>query len=79
MPAGDLGGGRYQRPPPGSPPARYPGGSGPLPTSGPEVKIKAAGGIPPLQDAEDFINLGVDRIGTSAIVKLVKGETPKGY
>ena len=46
---------------------------------GPEVRIKAAGGIRTLQDAEDFINLGVDRIGTSAIVKLVKGETPKGY
>lgn len=39
---------------------------------GPEVKIKAAGGIRTLQDAEDFINLGADRLGTSAIVKLVK-------
>ena len=46
---------------------------------GPEVRIKAAGGIRTLQDAEDFINLGADRLGTSAIVKLVKGQTPQGY
>ena len=36
---------------------------------GPGVKIKAAGGISSLQDAEDFINLGADRLGTSRIVK----------
>ncbi len=46
---------------------------------GPDVKIKAAGGIRTLQDAEDFISLGADRLGTSAIVKLVKGQTPQGY
>ena len=46
---------------------------------GPDVKVKAAGGIRTLQDAEDFINLGADRLGTSAIVKLVKGQTPQGY
>ncbi|MCI7474785.1 MAG: deoxyribose-phosphate aldolase [Clostridiales bacterium] len=46
---------------------------------GAEVRIKAAGGIRTLQDAEDFINLGADRLGTSAIVKLVKGQTPQGY
>ena len=46
---------------------------------GPGVKIKAAGGIRTLQDAEDFIRLGADRLGTSAIVKLVKNETPQGY
>ena len=46
---------------------------------GPQVRIKAAGGIRTLQDAEDFINLGADRLGTSAIVKLVKGQTPQGY
>ena len=34
------------------------------------VKVKAAGGIASLQDAEDFINLGADRLGTSRIVKL---------
>ena len=38
----------------------------------PHVKIKAAGGIRTLQDAEDFINLGADRLGTSAIVKQAK-------
>ena len=37
---------------------------------GPHVKIKAAGGISSLQDAEDFINLGAERLGTSRIVKL---------
>lgn len=36
------------------------------------IRIKAAGGIRSLQDAEDFIKLGADRLGTSAIVKLVK-------
>ena len=46
---------------------------------GPDVRVKAAGGIRTLQDAEDFINLGADRLGTSAIVKLVKGQTPQGY
>ncbi len=46
---------------------------------GPDVKVKAAGGIRTLQDAEDFIHLGADRLGTSAIVKLVKDQTPEGY
>ena len=46
---------------------------------GPGVKIKAAGGISSLQDAEDFINLGADRLGTSRIVKLVKGQQGAGY
>ena len=36
----------------------------------PEVKVKAAGGISSLQDAEDFLNLGAERLGTSRIVKL---------
>ena len=34
------------------------------------VKVKASGGIATLQDAEDFITLGADRLGTSRIVKL---------
>lgn len=34
------------------------------------VKVKAAGGISSLADAEDFINLGAERLGTSRIVKL---------
>ena len=39
---------------------------------GPGVKIKAAGGIADLKDAEDFINLGASRLGTSRVVKAVK-------
>ena len=38
----------------------------------PTLKIKAAGGIKSIQDAEDFINLGASRLGTSRIVKIVK-------
>jgi len=37
------------------------------------VKIKAAGGISSLEDAERFIALGADRLGTSRIVKIAKG------
>lgn len=37
-------------------------------------KIKAAGGIASLADAEEFITLGADRLGTSRIVKLAKAE-----
>jgi deoxyribose-phosphate aldolase len=40
--------------------------------SAPEVKVKATGGIAGLQDAEDFLALGADRLGTSRIVKTVK-------
>ena len=42
-------------------------------------KIKAAGGIASIQDAEDFINLGASRLGTSRIVKIVKNEQGSGY
>mgnify|MGYP002510616264 FL=1 len=45
----------------------------------PHVKIKAAGGISSLQDAADFLALGADRLGTSRIVKLVKGQQAGGY
>lgn len=38
----------------------------------PHLKIKAAGGIASLADAERFLTLGADRLGTSRIVKLVK-------
>lgn len=38
------------------------------------VRIKAAGGISSLSDAEDFIKLGADRLGTSRIVKIAKNE-----
>ena len=40
---------------------------------GPNVKIKAAGGISSLEDAEKFIALGADRLGTSRVVKIAKG------
>jgi len=39
----------------------------------PHVKIKAAGGISSLEDAEKFISLGASRLGTSRIVKIAKG------
>lgn len=39
---------------------------------GKNVKIKAAGGISSIADAEKFISLGADRLGTSRIVKIVK-------
>lgn len=39
---------------------------------GPNVKMKAAGGISSIEDAEDFLNLGCERLGTSRIVKIVK-------
>ena len=41
----------------------------------PQLKIKAAGGISSIQDAEDFINIGAERLGTSRIVKIVKNES----
>lgn len=43
------------------------------------VKIKAAGGISSMDDAEKFLALGADRLGTSRIVKLVKKEEATGY
>lgn len=46
----------------------------------PGVKIKAAGGIASLDDAEEFIRLGASRLGTSRIVKIAKAEKNiKGY
>ena len=41
------------------------------------VKVKAAGGIKTIADAEEFIDLGADRLGTSRIVKIVKEENLK--
>ena len=43
------------------------------------LKMKAAGGIRSWEDAEDYLALGCDRLGTSAIVKLMKNEEVKGY
>ena len=39
---------------------------------GPAVKMKAAGGISSLEDAEHFLELGADRLGTSRVVKIAK-------
>lgn len=46
---------------------------------GPDVKMKAAGGISSFDDAEKFICLGASRLGTSRIVKLAKNENAQGY
>lgn len=46
---------------------------------GPNVKMKAAGGIASLDDAEKFLSLGADRLGTSRIIKLVKNQEATGY
>lgn len=46
---------------------------------GEKVKIKAAGGISSLEDAEKFLSLGADRLGTSRIIKIVKNEEAAGY
>ena len=44
-----------------------------------ELKIKAAGGIASMDDAEKFLALGADRLGTSRIIKIVKNEEAFGY
>lgn len=41
---------------------------------GPQVQVKAAGGISSLADAEKFIELGASRLGTSRIVKIIKNQ-----
>lgn len=41
---------------------------------GGKVKIKAAGGISSLEDAEHFLKLGADRLGTSRVVKILKAQ-----
>lgn len=46
---------------------------------GPNVRMKAAGGIRSFEDAEDYLNLGCERLGTSAIVKIVKNQEVIGY
>ena len=45
---------------------------------GPNVRIKAAGGIGSLEDAEKFLRLGASRLGTSRIVKIVKSRETQG-
>lgn len=46
---------------------------------GENVKMKAAGGIASLDDAEEFLALGADRLGTSRIVSIAKREQGSGY
>ena len=46
---------------------------------GPNVKMKAAGGVKRVADLEMFINEGCDRIGTSSAVNMLKGEEVTGY
>ncbi len=47
---------------------------------GKDVKVKAAGGISSFDDAEKFMELGADRLGTSRLVKIVKSlDTGAGY
>lgn len=46
---------------------------------GPNVKIKAAGGVSSLDDLQTFLELGCDRIGTSRAIGLCKGLLTEGY
>lgn len=46
---------------------------------GPNVKIKAAGGVKTIEDLEKFIAAGCSRIGTSSAVSLLKGQEVSGY
>lgn len=46
---------------------------------GSQVKIKAAGGISSMEDAEKFLELGAERLGTSRIIKILKQEHASGY
>ncbi len=46
---------------------------------GEKVLVKAAGGIAGLQDAQDMLDAGASRLGTSRVVKAVQGVEGKGY
>ncbi len=46
---------------------------------GDNLKIKAAGGIKSFDDAEQFIKLGADRLGTSRLVSILKSESAQDY
>lgn len=46
---------------------------------GADVKVKAAGGISSFDDAEKFMSLGADRLGTSRLIKIMKSEDGVGY
>ena len=43
------------------------------------LKVKAAGGISSIEDAELFVKLGADRLGTSRLVKIAMQENSEGY
>ncbi len=45
---------------------------------GKNVRMKAAGGISSIEDAEKFVELGASRLGTSRIVKIVKKQESEG-
>lgn len=45
---------------------------------GPGIKIKAAGGIASMEDAERFLSLGASRLGTSRIIQILKNEDSSG-
>ena len=45
---------------------------------GENVKVKAAGGISSFDDAEEFIRLGAERLGTSRLVKIMKNSPDAG-
>ena len=46
---------------------------------GKDVKIKAAGGVKSIEKAEEFIEKGASRLGTSSIIKIMNNEEVKGY
>ncbi len=46
---------------------------------GEQVKVKAAGGIADFDDAQKFIELGASRLGTSRLIKILKGNDGAGY
>lgn len=46
---------------------------------GKNVKIKAAGGVKDLKTAEQFINAGASRLGTSSLLKIINNEEANGY
>ncbi|MBE5900434.1 MAG: deoxyribose-phosphate aldolase [Lachnospiraceae bacterium] len=46
---------------------------------GPNVKMKAAGGVKTVSDMENFINEGCERIGTSSAINMLQGNTVNGY
>ncbi|MDD3026771.1 MAG: deoxyribose-phosphate aldolase [Erysipelotrichaceae bacterium] len=46
---------------------------------GPDVKIKAAGGISSYDDLKEFVRLGCDRLGTSRAINIIKGIESEGY